>query len=1516
MRLHLWLRRVKHLLLLSSFQPLCAAASSNVKVALKASFDAAPLLVELLETAAEENATAYYPLLDRVAEGYFDGDTTDQKLYTHFTELLKSDGHVTNPDVLDSFKFALSIHSTAPRIEAQYQFYNTSVEARLAQSQDTKCENLLEYSGAYHCSPDVEIGAGKEKGILEATPLLPFDRVLGDDSIGIPSILYADLTSLAFRRFHQTLSRAAREGKTSYRVRYKPSSVGAASPLVVNGYGVELALKRTDYIVIDDRDAEQDAQKETEGAKSEGGLEWEETANIKPLSASEMALLGVKASSFVLDSENPLDTLLKLTQDFPKHAASISTHNASEAFLEEHHANRIMALPAGFNALWINGVQVAARDIDAFSLLEILRKERTLVNDIKKLGFQAKDVINILSHDAVAEAQMDEDVARYDFRDEIEGGNVMIWLNDIEKDKRYEDWPSDPQALLQRTFPGQLPTVRRDIHNFILPMDFSDIKDVETTVENIQGFVKRGVPIRFGLVPITKTTPATLQARTVYHLLDTYGLAAAMTYLQGSAKSKKLSTPHEPSFAAAIKGRKLRRDREALSLLAVTEAGDLEARLDGARNYLVRLGADSSDAPYFANGVAIPRNDEWLQGMSQRITADLRDIQQNVYQGTLADDTWFPSHFLAGASVRRNALVIPEDPKNIKLVNLAKLHDEHGNAMDALPSLDVEQDSSKEWWARLVVVGDFGTKAGADLANGATQLRKEHKYLHVTFVHNSEIDPSAGNLATLIAGAATSNAKLDVSIMEENIAESASERVVPAVISDYAVNFWKPAKQVVKALGLEPGQSGILLNGRLVGPIPKTMPFAKEDLDTLFEYENKKRVIPSAAAVKALELLDKVDTSLTAAKLSSLVAISTVSDVPEGIFENPSTFRTDAFNKWASGNSAITTGDLDTATIQIVASLDPSTENAQRWVPILKVLSELSGTHLRLWINPRERIDELPVKRFYRYVLQPEPSFDESGALQDQSAVFSGLPSEILLTMGMDVPPSWLVAPKESVHDLDNIKLSTIAGHADVEAMYELENILIEGHSRDLTAGVPPRGAQLILRTEKDPHFADTLIMSNLGYFQFKANPGYYNIELAAGRSKDIFNIDSVGAKGYNAQPGDESTEVTMLSFKGVTLFPRVSRKVGMEDEDVLETAKSTAEDIADHLLEKAGVKSGTAGKYLNEGLKLGSKLLSKTGLSTEGKSRSQADINIFSVASGHLYERMLNIMMLSVMKHTKHTVKFWFIEQFLSPSFKSFLPTMAAAYGFDYEMVTYKWPHWLRAQKEKQRVIWGYKILFLDVLFPLDLDKVIFVDADQIVRTDMYDLVQHDLKGAPYGFTPMCDSRTEMEGFRFWKVGYWKNFLKGLPYHISALYVVDLKRFRAIAAGDRLRQQYHQLSADPNSLSNLDQDLPNNMQMVLPIHSLPQEWLWCETWCSDESLAKAKTIDLCNNPQTKEPKLDRARRQVPEWTVYDDEIAALARKNKSKGDGTANMVKGGEDSTATERPVAKSEDGRPRDEL
>jgi UDP-glucose:glycoprotein glucosyltransferase len=297
------------------------------------------------------------------------------------------------------------------------------------------------------------------------------------------------------------------------------------------------------------------------------------------------------------------------------------------------------------------------------------------------------------------------------------------------------------------------------------------------------------------------------------------------------------------------------------------------------------------------------------------------------------------------------------------------------------------------------------------------------------------------------------------------------------------------------------------------------------------------------------------------------------------------------------------------------------------------------------------------------------------------------------------------------------------------------------------------------------------------------------------------------------------------------------------------------------------------------------------------------------------MYERLQKIMVQSVLAHTRSRVKFWFIKNYMSPSMRAVLPALAKEFGFEYALVTYKWPAWLNRQTEKQRIIWAYKILFLDVLFPLNLRRVIFADADQIIRADFKELMRMDLKGAPYAYTPFCDSNPATDGFRFWKGGYWEKHLAGRPYHISALYVVDLATFRATAAGDTLRVTYDQLSRDPASLANLDQDLPNYTQHTVPIFSLPPAWLWCETWCGPGTKAAAKTIDLCNNPATKEPKLDAARRIAPEWVGF-DEAARAATERAERAlmmGGTGGKIgeeRGGlEAVTATPTPPAPNHD-------
>ena len=87
--------------------------------------------------------------------------------------------------------------------------------------------------------------------------------------------------------------------------------------------------------------------------------------------------------------------------------------------------------------------------------------------------------------------------------------------------------------------------MRRDIHNVILPLDLSDVKDVELLVESLQTFVKRKIPIRFGIVPLASSEAAINQAKVAYHLLDTYGLSAVLAYLEAVSSY--------PNLAAALK---------------------------------------------------------------------------------------------------------------------------------------------------------------------------------------------------------------------------------------------------------------------------------------------------------------------------------------------------------------------------------------------------------------------------------------------------------------------------------------------------------------------------------------------------------------------------------------------------------------------------------------------------------------------------------------------------------------------------------------------------------------------------------------------------------------------------------------------------------------------------------------------------------------------------------------------------------------------------------------------------
>jgi len=590
--------------------------------------------------------------------------------------------------------------------------------------------------------------------------------------------------------------------------------------------------------------------------------------------------------------------------------------------------------------------------------------------------------------------------------------------------------------------------------------------------------------------------------------------------------------------------------------------------------------------------------------------------------------------------------------------------------------------------------------------------------------------------------------------------------------------------------------------------------------------------------------------------------------------------------------------------LEMLVVLDPLSKEAQRTTPILMALQQSLGLTVVLQLNPTLKISEFPLESFYRYVVNLEPRFDSQGASlapQSDRAIFSSLRTPQVLTLHVDAPEAWLVGCTEAAYDMDNIRLSELGDRRTLSAHYELASLLITGSCEDVAARDPPNGLQLLLGTETDPHVTDTLVMSNLGYFQLKAGPGVWSLQLAPGPSSEVYEIrtnPTLLASGHSMKAmqarrtGLDTSKLSSLSklrvtvsgFHGESTLLLVQKRRGKERVSILDDDKQQGAGSA------AKAQSATAAG-LPDGLAPGmlSTLSKWWGSAPEAADKGGETVHIFSLASGLLYERFLKIMMQSVLEKTQRKVKFWLLKNFLSPAFIGFLPTMAAQLGFEYELVQYQWPSWLHKQTNKQRIIWGYKILFLDVMFPLSVRKIIYIDADQVVNADVAELWDMSLGRAAVGMTPFCnrDANQDTTGFRFFAQGYWRDHLQGRPYHISALFVVDLYKFRRRGFGDQYRIFYDSLSKDPNSLSNLDQDLPNYAQHVVPIHSLPEEWLWCETWCGNASKPNAKTIDLCNNPLTKEPKLNQATRLIGErWSILDNRAKAFEEVEPSGGAG------------------------------
>lgn len=1470
--------------------PCLEGKSKYVSVNLDAKWDSTPMLLEASEFLASEGNENFWGFVSRVTELNPDmvQEETDQDMY----RLIQKFSNKFLSPMLQSFlKLSLSLRVYSPTVEMYQQMSREN-------SPSDDCKAFVDIHGKKSCDPAQVNALVSDGGDRPSPALFKSDHIYpGTKEAPVTVILYGEIGTAEFKSFHVKLSEMADKREIVYVLRhFRKSSSHAKTRL--SGYGVELAIKSTEYKAKDDTKVEGEGSTDEEEDLGEDEVEGFLFGKLKDLhpdmkddlkrfkaslaeSSTELAAfkvwqlqdLSLQAAQKVV-SAAPNDTLRMLrdvSQNFPSEARSLVKVSVKEELKKEISKNQqyfenYHGLTAGDSALYLNGIPMDMEIYDIFTLLDMMKSEAKIMEGLFSLGFEGKELTRLL--------QLDMSSGKEEFALDIRHSAVQF-VNNLETDDKYRSWPNRAQDILRPTYPGMLRHVAKNFFNLVFIVDPLE-KESKELLKMAEAFYVHSVPIRIGLVFVLKQGATAMQDPGV-------ALAHAFDYIKKEDSAVKGLTFITDVYEAVGEG-ELTQDVVVTEFINQFTDEEVEQVFGSKSDYdYVRKSSDdfvsksglSNFPQVLMNGVPLQKKDLTQDGFEEGVIMQIMtmtpEIQQAVYQSKLHDGhntlEWLMEQDHVLPRLNSRVLTPPtttldltenieggvfEDPDTFELMTSKDMSGIMAENMKYLRRNEEDSLNGVSMW----VVCDLHTASGRDLAYAAIKRLKHSHDLRVGFVFNkneagdSKVDVNKAVYVALKT-LPLSHAKNYVTklVKDENF-DSLQEgsktlqdlEVNGMDMSEYMKAYSSQSDSYLrvhrafidKVLGFSEGQRAILTNGRVLGPLRDDEEFLPEDIDLLELYVKQQSAKQIKSELKAMGYTGDKGSDLVM-KVSGLLTTKSAQTRKKISYHN-------------DRNSVVRIpADPNSPAFHIEAIVDPVSTAAQKMAPILMVLREVANMDITLFMNSQDKLSEMPLKSYYRYVLEPEMTFKDDGSLTlGPSAKFTNLPQKSILTLGMQPPESWLVESVRTQYDLDNILLEEVKS-GGIQANFDLEYLLLEGHCHDANTGQPPRGLQFTLGTNMSDVVMDTIVMANLGYFQLKANPGAWMLKLRKGRSEEIYQI--ANHELTDTPEGSQDIIVTIGSFKSRTIRVKVSKKKGMEKEKMLDdNGKEEDKGIWDTIS-----SSWTGGEP-----------------SADDKDQT---LNIFSVASGHLYERLLRIMMMSVLKTTKSKVKFWFLKNYLSPSFKDFIPHYAEEYGFEYELVQYKWPRWLNQQKEKQRIIWGYKILFLDVLFPLDVKKIIFVDADQIVRTDLQELHDLDLGGAPYGYTPFCDDRREMDGFRFWKSGYWASHLAGRKYHISALYVIDLKRFRRIAAGDRLRGQYQGLSQDPNSLSNLDQDLPNNMIHQVSIKSLPQHWLWCETWCSDESKAYAKTIDLCNNPMTKEPKLRAAMRIVPEWKDYDYEI-------------------------------------------
>uniref|UniRef100_A0A8B9MCU9 UDP-glucose:glycoprotein glucosyltransferase 2 n=1 Tax=Accipiter nisus TaxID=211598 RepID=A0A8B9MCU9_9AVES len=1013
------------------------ASSQSVTARLAAKWPATPLLLETSEFIAEDGNEKFWQFLETVREltVYKQGDSE----HSYYNLILKKAGQFLSNLQINLLKFALSIRAYSPTVQ---MFQQIAADEPPPEG----CSAFVVIHEKHTCKTN-EI-----KKLLKKATKRPY-LFKGDHKFpalkedGPVVVLYAEMGTKDFVKFHKILSEKAQREEIVYVLRHyvqKPSS----RKMYLSGYGVELAIKSTEYKAVDDTQVKgTNETKEEEDDDDESDVQGflfgklkqmhpdlknnlkefkkhliETTNNMEPLKVWELQDLSFQAGARIMSTPvyDALKVMKDIAQNFPI-----------------KHFHEVLGIQPGEARLFLNGLHIDLDFHDPFSILETLKLEGKLMHGLHELGIKEE----ILSKFMRLRIHPTDDSYALDIRH-----SSIIWINNIEQDPSYSTWPASYQELLKPTFPGVIQQIRRNLFNLVLFVDPVQ-EDTGDYMKLAELFYHHNVPLRIGFVFILSTKEeidgnedaGIALWRTFNYIAEESDISQAFTSIINMYHEVKDGNVLTVNHVKDV----LRSEyphADVQSILDVRSEYD-EGRKAGATFYK-KTGLGPLPQALF-NGVPFNREEmdaaELETVILQRIIDATGFFQRAVFMGLLNDhinamDFLMDQHnvvsrinpTILGAERRYihfRSTTVPFDVEDFSTFSFLDSQDKSAVISDNMKYL-TKKDEDVLYAVTIWIIADFDKPAGRQLLSNALKHLKTSSHIRVGILNNPSSKINEDNTAIargiLTAFLTQNNSNLKSFLSKLSKEETAKSLAAGTKIAKFLIpgmdddTFEKKYNTLgldlikthqmfcQEVLKLLPGQMAVMSNGRVLGPLDENE-FYAEDFNLLEKITYSTSAEKIKAIVKEMggssksgsDLIMKID-----ALLSSLPKTENRQDA--GLLkEQHSVVKVDP--------------QQNEPFYDVIAIVDPLTREAQKMAHLLIVLKDIINVKLRLFLNCRSKLSEVPLKSFYRFVLEPELTYGINKHLPSEPvAKFLELPESPLLTLNMITPESWLVEAVKS----------------------------------------------------------------------------------------------------------------------------------------------------------------------------------------------------------------------------------------------------------------------------------------------------------------------------------------------------------------------------------------------------------------------------------------------------------------------------------------------------------------------